>query len=153
VWISYLVSYAFIAVVWINHHYILKHATEATVRLMWVNFAHLFSVSLIPFLTDWISETRLAPIPVMMYAWVFVLVNVTYLMLIREVMYHGDSSIPPRLRHLLLRRAIGTIPLFGAGAILALWFPDAGFVLICICLVIYLRPGLSARKGKRRPAG
>lgn len=152
VWISYLVSYAFIAIVWINHHYILKHASEATVRLMWVNFAHLFSVSLIPFLTDWIAETRLEPIPVMMYAWVFVLVNVTYLALIREVMHPGNHRITPEFRRLLLRRAIGTIPLFGGGAIIALWFPYIGFVLICVCLVIYLRPGLSKRKGQRRSA-
>src|SRR5690242_9052619 len=57
VWVSYVVSYIFIAIVWINHHYVLKHASTATLRLMWVNFAHLFSVSLIPFLTDWIAES------------------------------------------------------------------------------------------------
>jgi uncharacterized membrane protein len=45
-WLSYAVSYLFIAIVWINHHHLLRYATEATPRLMWFNFAHLFSVSL-----------------------------------------------------------------------------------------------------------
>jgi uncharacterized membrane protein len=47
-WISYIVSYVFIAIVWINH-YLLRRATIATPASMWANFAHLFSVSLIPF--------------------------------------------------------------------------------------------------------
>ena len=41
-WLSYAVSYLFIAIVWVNHHHLLHYATEATPRLMWFNFAHLF---------------------------------------------------------------------------------------------------------------
>jgi len=33
------VSYLFIAIVWTNHHHLLRYATEATPRLMWLNFA------------------------------------------------------------------------------------------------------------------
>ena len=43
-WLSYAVSYLFIAIVWTNHHYVMRYATEATPRLLWFNFAHLFSV-------------------------------------------------------------------------------------------------------------
>ncbi len=50
-WLSYVVSYLFIAIVWANHHYLLRYATEATPRLMWFNFGHLFSVSLLPLTT------------------------------------------------------------------------------------------------------
>jgi hypothetical protein len=42
-WLSYAVSYLFIAIVWTNHHYLLRYATEVTPRLLWFNFAHLFS--------------------------------------------------------------------------------------------------------------
>lgn len=42
-WLSYAVSYLFIAIVWANHHNLLHFASEATPRLMWFNFAHLFS--------------------------------------------------------------------------------------------------------------
>jgi len=41
--LSYAVSYLFIAIVWTNHHYLMRYATEATPRLLWFNFAHLFS--------------------------------------------------------------------------------------------------------------
>ena len=52
-WLSYAVSYLFIAIVWANHHHLMRYATTATPRLMWFNFAHLFSVSLLPLSTAW----------------------------------------------------------------------------------------------------
>jgi len=48
--ISYAVNYLFIAIVWVNHHH-LHYASAATPRLIWGNFAPLFSVSLLPFST------------------------------------------------------------------------------------------------------
>ena len=54
-WLSYAVSYLFIAIVWINHHYLMRFAAEATPRLLWFNFAHLFSMSLLPLSTAWMA--------------------------------------------------------------------------------------------------
>jgi hypothetical protein len=33
-WLSYAVSYLFIAIVWTNHHYLIRYATEANLRLL-----------------------------------------------------------------------------------------------------------------------
>ena len=67
-WLSYAVSYLFIAIVWTNHHYLMRYATEATPRLLWFSFAHLFSMSLLPFSTAWMAVSVLAPQPVAFYA-------------------------------------------------------------------------------------
>lgn len=140
-WISYIVSYIFIAIVWINHHYLLKHATIANLRLMWRNFAHLFSVSLIPFFTDWMAESRLRSVPVIMYAFVFLWVNITYLLLIREIMSdEKEHRISNHTRQSLHRRSIVTILIFISAMIVAIWLPYIGFLMICCCLIIYLRP-------------
>ncbi len=80
-WLSYAVSYWFIAIVWVNHHHLLRCAEMATPRLIWVNFAHLFAASFVPFSTAWIANSRLAPYPVALYAADFVLVNATYIAL------------------------------------------------------------------------
>src|SRR5690348_6773533 len=52
--LSYLVSYYFIAIVWLNHHHLLRLCPHATPRLIWINFVHLFMVSLVPFSTAWV---------------------------------------------------------------------------------------------------
>ena len=63
-WLSYAVSYLFIAIVWTNHHYLLRYCAEATHHLLWFNFAHLFSMSLLPLSTAWMAVSELAPQPV-----------------------------------------------------------------------------------------
>lgn len=139
--LSYGVSYLFIAIVWINHHHLFNFTESATQRVVWYNFAHLFSVSLIPFTTEWLAESRLAAAPSSMYAVIFVFVNITYLALCWEsVDRASQTNISQRVRRLFRMRSFITIGLFTAAAVLALWWPVAGIALICLCLVLYVRP-------------
>jgi uncharacterized membrane protein len=139
--VSYAVSYLFIAIVWINHHHLLRHADLATPRLVWVNFAHLFSMSLMPFSTAWIADTELAAIPVAFYAGVFVLVNATYIALCFEVVdRHQGEDVSPRARTMMRVRSLATLGIFVLAAVLALKYPLGGMALICLCLIVYVRP-------------
>lgn len=138
-WLSYAVSYLFIAIVWINHHHLMRYATEATTRLMWFTFAHLFSASLLPIATAWMAVSELAPQPVSFYAAVFLLVNVTYLALIWELV----PVVPERqrqIRQVMLVRGGITACLFAAAALAALFVPVAGLGICLFCLIVYLRP-------------
>jgi uncharacterized membrane protein len=138
-WVSYAVSYVFIAIVWANHHYLLRYATEATPRLMWFNFAHLFSVSLLPLSTAWMALSKLSPQPVAFYAAVFFFVNVTYILLIWELI-QPLADVPRKVRQNMRYRAVATLCLFGIASIVALKFPYLGLGICCCCLVVYLRP-------------
>jgi len=139
--VSYAVSYLFIAIVWINHHHLLGYADVATPRLIWGNFAHLFSVSLVPFSTAWIAGSRLAAVPVSLYAAVFVLVNATYLVLCWETMDKSQAEgVTIRKRQTMRIRSTVTLGIFAVAAIVALEYPIAGIVLICLCLGFYVRP-------------
>jgi uncharacterized membrane protein len=137
-WLSYAVSYVFIAIVWINHHYLMRYASEATPLLLWFNFAHLFSMSLLPFSTEWMAVSRLAPQPVSFYAAVFFLVNATYISLIGELVDQTPAS--PRVRRIMRYRAIATLCLFGIAAVVALEYPLAGLGICIACLIVYLKP-------------
>ncbi len=145
--LSYAVSYVFIAIVWVNHHHLFSYAQVATPRLVWSNFAHLFSVSLIPFTTGWIADSRLAAAPVAMYAAIFVLVNITYIALCWEVVDRpAHEDVSQRMRRLLRMRSFITIGVFAAAAVIALRWPVVATVLICLCLIGYLRPDIPAVK-------
>ncbi|OBK45171.1 TMEM175 family protein [Mycobacterium kubicae] len=145
--LSYVVSYLFIAIVWVNHHHLFNYADVATPRLVWSNFAHLFSVSLLPFTTEWIADTRLGDAPVALYAAVFVLVNITYLALCWEAIDRpAHEDVPTQMRRMLRMRSVVTIGIFSAAAVIALRWPVAAMALICLCLLGYLRPDLPDRK-------
>ncbi|HZU87622.1 MAG TPA: TMEM175 family protein [Stellaceae bacterium] len=113
-WLSYAVSYLFIAIVWTNHHYLMLYATEANLRLLWFNFAHLFSMSLLPLSIAWMAKSELAPQPVAFYAAVFFLVNATYICLIWELIDRIPvDEIPPAVRRIMRFRSITTLCLSG----------------------------------------
>jgi uncharacterized membrane protein len=140
-WVSYGMSYLFIAIVWMNHHFLLRHAREATPRLLWINFAHLFSMSLVPLSTAWMAVSRLAPAPVSFYALVFILVNATYLLLIEELIGRApEDVVPARARRRMRLRAVFTLVLFVLAALVGLAFPLAALSLCLVCLIVYLRP-------------
>lgn len=136
---SYAVSYLFIAIVWVNHHHLLSYAELATSRLIWANFAHLFTVSLLPFTTSWVARTRMDALPVCAYAAVFALVNASYIVLCNELL-DRSGALAQGARRLMRLRSLLTLAAFLAGGLLALWHPLAGFALICACLLTYLRP-------------
>jgi uncharacterized membrane protein len=140
-WLSYAVSYLFIAIVWVNHHHLMHYATEATPRLMWFNFAHLFSVSLLPLSTAWMAVSKLAPQPVAFYAAVFFLVNVTYIALIWELIERAPvTEVSQKERKIMRVRSIATLSVFGAAAVVALKYPLVGLGMCICCLIMYLKP-------------
>ena len=139
-WLSYAVSYLFIAIVWINHHYLLRYATDATPRLLWFNFAHLFSMSLLPLSTAWMAASKLAPQPVAFYAAVFFLVNAPYIALIWELIDRTPVKVSTTVRKIMHIRSIATLCLFGLAALVALKYPLVGLGICICCLIGYLKP-------------
>ena len=139
--LSYAESYLFIALVWTNHRYLMRYATEATPGLLWFNFAHLFSMSLLPLSTAWMALSRLAPQPVAFYALVFFLVNATYIGLIRELLgRHPGCPVPPETYRRMCVRALITLLLFGTAAVIALASPLLALGMCVGCLLVYLKP-------------
>jgi uncharacterized membrane protein len=129
--LSYVVSYVFIAIVWVNHH-VLQYAEAPTPRLICRNFAHLFSVSLVPFSTAWIARTRLAGVPVSLHAGVFVLVNVTYVALLRETLERAEErEISAHARRMMRARSFLTLGAFIIAMVLSVKFPLWGLGLVC----------------------
>lgn len=140
-WLSYAVSYVFIAIVWANHHHLMRYASETTPRLMWFNFAHLFSVSLLPLSTAWMAVSELAAQPVAFYAAVFFLVNATYVALLWDLVGRAPAGeVQPRERRIMRTRSIVTLATFAIAAGVALRFPVAGLAMCCCCLIVYLKP-------------
>jgi len=144
--ISYAVSYLFIAIIWINHHYLMRFVGAPTLRLIWINFVHLFMVSLLPFATSWIARTRLASSPVVFYAGLFVCIDIAYIFFEREVLTRTHSTeVSVHTRRMARRRSVIVLASFTAAMLVAFAAPGIGFGLICCALVLHLRPEAAPR--------
>jgi uncharacterized membrane protein len=141
--LSYAVSYLLITVVWINHHFLLRFAQTSTPRLILSNFVHMFPASLVPFSTAWLAETRMAAVPVFVYAAVILMVNLGYHVFAWEALPRAEpGGRTPRIRRTALTRSYVSIALFATAMLLSLKFPWLGFALVSLVLLTYIRPEL-----------
>ena len=143
--VSYAVSYLLIVIIWINHHFLWGFAQRSTPRLIVWNFAHLFSASLVPFATAWVAATRIASIPVFVYAAVIVLTNLSYTAFASEVIPRNEGDAHNVLRRTALGRSYITLALFTTAMLLSLKFPLIAFALVTFVLLTYARPEVPVR--------
>ena len=112
-----------------------------TLKLIWINFVHLFMVSLLPFATVWIARTRLASSPVAFYAGVFVCIDVAYNAFEYEVLTRADATqVSEDTRRVARRRSLGVLASFTTAMLVAFVAPRLGFGIICGALILHLRP-------------
>src|SRR3954447_14626728 len=67
VFLAYLLSYVFVGIYWNNHHHLLHAAQHVTGAVLWANLHLLFWLSLVPFVTGWMSENHFESLPVALY--------------------------------------------------------------------------------------
>src|SRR5262245_26313825 len=117
--ISYAVSYLFIAIIWINHHYLMRFVGTPTLGLIWINFVHLFMVSLLPFATAWVARTRLGSPPVVFYAGLFVCIDIAYNVFERDVLAHANiAQVPGRARYRARLRSLVVLAIFATAMLI-----------------------------------
>lgn len=142
--ISYAVSYLFIAIIWINHHHLMRFAGPPSLGLIWINFVHLFLVSFLPFATAWVARTQLASSPVVLYAGLFVCIDIAYNVFEYQILANADPvRVSARMRRIARRRSLIVLTGFIVAMLVAVAAPRAGFGLICAALLLHLRPDVS----------
>lgn len=142
--ISYALSYLFIAIIWINHHYLWQFVGAPCLRLIWVNFFHLFMVSFLPFATAWIARTRLASSPMVFYAGLFVCIDIAYNIFEHQVLAEVSvTRVSIRMRRVARRRSIAVLAGFTIAMLVAFVAPRVSFGLICAALILHLKPDVT----------
>ena len=64
VFISYVLSFTYVAIYWNNHHHLLHAVRHVTGATLWANMHLLFWLSVVPFVTGWMGENHFRPVPV-----------------------------------------------------------------------------------------
>jgi uncharacterized membrane protein len=95
IFLSYVMSFVFLAIYWNNHHHLLQAVRQVNGRILWANVHLLFWLSLIPFVTAWMGENHFASVPVAFYGVVMLCSAIAYTILtVSLISHHGkDSSL------------------------------------------------------------
>jgi uncharacterized membrane protein len=93
--VSYALSFAYLAIYWNNHHHLLHAAHAVSARVLWSNMLLLFTLSLVPFATAWVGEHSFAGTPVLVYNVFLLLPAIGYFLLVRALI--AVPGQPPAL--------------------------------------------------------
>ena len=97
---SYLLSFVFVGIYWNNHHHMFQATETVNGTILWANLNLLFWLSLLPIVTDWLSESHVAPLPTAAYGFVLLMAGIAYWLL-------QTLIIRSQGKYSLLAKAIG----------------------------------------------
>jgi uncharacterized membrane protein len=101
VFLSYVLSFIYIAIYWNNHHHLLHTVKRVNGGILWANTHLLFWLSLIPFATGWMGENNFAELPTALYGVALFMPAVAYYIL-------QFAIIKSEREKSILAKAIGT---------------------------------------------
>jgi uncharacterized membrane protein len=150
VFVSYGLSFLYLAIYWNNHHHMFHAAHRVDGRVLWANMNLLFWLSLVPFATGWMGENHFASWPTVLYGVVLLLAAIAYYILeLTLVAVNGLDST--------LARAIGrdvkgkaSIALYAAALPLAFF---AGWIALAVYALVALMWLVPDRRIERTLAG
>lgn len=138
--ISYILSFTYIGIYWNNHHHLFHTVQKVSGTIMWLNMALLFSLSLLPFATDWMGENHFTQWPVVVYGVTLIIPGITYYLLSQSIIaLHGKDSV--------LAKAVGkdikgilSLVLYLIGIGLSFVHPMLGFVIYVLVAMMWFIP-------------
>ncbi|HEY0106474.1 MAG TPA: TMEM175 family protein [Rhizomicrobium sp.] len=136
--LSYVLSFVVVAILLLNHHEMMRMASDATPALYWWNAHLLFWSSLIPLSTATMGDHPFAPGAVALYGVVLAGVAVSFTLLDRYLMRMAAESCGVRPRAWLdTTRDYAAMALYAAGAALAFVSVYASFVIYVVIPIAY----------------
>jgi len=139
--LSYIMSFLVVAIMWVNHHYLLHSARRVDARLLWSNNTLLFWMSLVPFVTAYMGNHHRDPRAVALYGIVLSLCSVSFLLLHFAIaQHHQDDPELVRYHRRLQFRSLHLLFLYIASAPLAFLDVRIAFFIFVFVALSYLIP-------------
>lgn len=89
--VVYAMSYVYVGAYWNNHHHTLQTVQFVNGRILWANLFFLFWVSLLPFMTNWMSRDLTAWVPTLAYGIILFMTAIGYTVL-QQTIIHNESD-------------------------------------------------------------
>lgn len=140
--LSYLLSFLFIAVFWVNHHRFFRLIRHVDAGLLWLNMVLLLALSFIPFPTGMIGEYPRNAVALALFAIVLMLAGIAFNLMWRHAesrrLYH-DGVAPASIARAKARGLVGPV-LYALAAALAFVLPPAAWAIFIIVPLLYVLP-------------
>jgi uncharacterized membrane protein len=144
----YLLSFLLTGLYWINHHALIDRLKHVDALILWANLCFLFTLSLIPFFTNYLVEKGIRPFPVGLYAASLFLDGVTWTLLAQAIARHlclraDDPEEAAELAEQLaqLRKGLICLGTYLIAIAVAFYHPLISLGLVAVINLVWVVPG------------
>jgi uncharacterized membrane protein len=143
----YALSFTFVGIFWVNHHLLIHRIREASPRILWANLVWLFCLSLLPFLTAYVSDERYDSFSVALYAASLVVTGMGFMLLRLAVMARQRAEGTIEHSDLaLLTKHWGSVAIYVIAIPVAYWHATYALYLIGLVTAIWIIPTLGVER-------
>jgi len=138
--LTYLLSFVYVGIYWSNHHHLFQIVDYVDGSVLWANLHLLFWLSLYPFSTAWLDESKVALTPTVVYGVNLLGAALAYYVLVfRMIRVPGTGD---RVREVIGRDLKGKLSpvIYLTGIALAFVEPRLGLVPFVVVALIWLVP-------------
>jgi len=141
VFLAYLLSYAYVAIYWVNHHRLFSHARRVTNALIWANMALLFALSLVPFSTSYLGAHHFSREATILYLLTMLLPAFAYNWLQTTIRRTGLQSAAAELYHrATTRKGVFATIVYATGIPLSFITPWLGISAAALVAAFWVLP-------------
>jgi uncharacterized membrane protein len=141
VFLSYVLSFAYVAIYWNNHHHFFHLVERIDGSVLWANMHLLFWLSLIPFATAWMGENHFEAVPTALYGVSLLMPAVAWFVL-QRALYRCEGAGSALARAIGRRDVKGRLSpvLYVAGIVAAFFDPRVASGIYALVALMWLIP-------------
>lgn len=141
IFFAYVLSYAYVAIYWVNHHRLFSYATRVTNALLWSNILLLFALSLVPFSTSYLGEHHFGRAATWLYLATMLFPAGAYTWLQKTIRRTGRTDAAAASYHASSqRKGQFAVLVYAAGLPLTLLSPWLGVACAALVAIFWFLP-------------
>jgi uncharacterized membrane protein len=137
---AYVLSFAIIAIYWVNHHHLIHLVSRVDAGILWANMNLLFWLSIVPWATVYLGENHLLPFPVALYATVSTIGAIAFFILRESIARHHHEPEFKKLNKKMARKNLIAIVIYIGAIMSAFLYVPLALILIALPAAMYFLP-------------
>ena len=132
--LTYVLSFFFVAIYWVNHHIIFNMLERVNLKIIWTNIIWLFVISLIPFTTAWAGKYPTSFAPLSVYFADMALSSIAFHVMYFFMLKEKKEKIKFSARNII------SLVVYISAAVVGGFCPVAAFIIIALVSCWWIFP-------------
>ena len=132
--LTYVLSFFFVAIYWVNHHLMFNLTEKVNLKIVWANIVWLFIISLIPFTTAWAGKYPTSFAPLAVYFADMALASIAFHVLYALILREKGEKIKFNARNVI------SLAVYTLAAIFGGFCPVVAFIVVALVSCWWIFP-------------